>query len=254
MYYGTKYKWKEKYDGYLLKCFIQAFVMKGKLFGIGVGPGDPELLTIKAVKTMGACDVIAAVASGEERMAFDMVKEYVNTKQIYECPFSKESDQNRQKAQRLQIIQEIEKFLDDGKSVGFITLGDPTIYSTYMYIHDIIGAHGYQTEIISGITSFIAAAAAINDSLCVDEQPLHIIPAGYIYELDDVLKLNGTKVLMKSSRNINNVLDKLKKSKYRKISLVERCAIEGQRIIHDIGEVNIQDLKTDYLSIIIVKE
>lgn len=84
-----------------------------------------------------------------------------------------------------------------------------------MYIHDIIGTRGYLTEIINGITSFIAAAA-INDFLCIDEQPLHIISVGYIYELNDVLRLNGTKDTIKSSKNINNVLANLKKSNYKK--------------------------------------
>ena len=96
----------------------------------------------------------------------------------------------------------VESYLKQGKNVVFLTLGDPTIYSTYLYVHKRILERGYQAEIVSGITSFCAVAARLNMGLAEMAEPLHVIPATYkAEEMDDLLKLPGTKVLMKSGTN-----------------------------------------------------
>ena len=143
--------------------------MKGRLFGVGVGPGDPELMTYKAVRTIEKCPVIAVPAKGREhavsyRIAAGMVdnmeeKEYLDL----DTPMTKDRqilNQNYEKAAK-RIIEELEK----GKDVAYLTLGDPTIYSTYMYIQRIIKEKGYETSIINGIPSFCAAASKLNESL-----------------------------------------------------------------------------------------
>ena len=100
-------------------------------------------------------------------------------------------------------------YLDAGKKVGFITLGDPTIYSTYIYIHEIIKARGYSVELIPCIPSFCAVAASLNTSLCEKEESLHIIPASYD-GLSEALNCKGTKVLMKNGEKINKIKNILK--------------------------------------------
>ena len=113
--------------------------MKGKLYGIGTGPGDPELLTIKAVNTIQKCGVIAVPKTGNgEKTAFAIIEKYLDGKQLLECRFSMERDIEKRKETRQIAAADIIEFLDDGKNVGFVTLGDPTTYSTYMYVHEII--------------------------------------------------------------------------------------------------------------------
>ena len=132
--------------------------MKGRLFGVGVGPGDPELMTYKAVRTIEKCPVIAVACEGQGtcgqlqncgRNVDNMEeKEYLDL----DTPMTKDRqilNQNYEKAAK-RIIEELEK----GKDVAYLTLGDPTIYSTYMYIQRIIKEKGYETSIINGIPSF----------------------------------------------------------------------------------------------------
>lgn len=81
------------------------------------------------------------------------------------------------------------EILDQGKNVVFLTLGDPTVYSTYMYVHQRLEAKGYPVAIVSGITSFCAVAARMNMSLVERSEPLHVIPASY--QIEEALKLPG---------------------------------------------------------------
>ena len=229
--------------------------MKGKLYGIGTGPGDPELLTLKAIHTMEKCDVIALPNAGNnERTAFQIVKKYVTGKPLLECQFSMEKDEEKRKALREQSADNICELLEQGKNVGFITLGDPTIYSTYMYIHKIVEERGYDTQIIPGIPSFIAAAAVLNTSLCVGSEPLHIIPASDNGNIDELLALPGNKVIMKSGKSLNNVLEVLKQQGLsQKTKIVERCTMDGERIFNNIDELETAG-DAGYFTIAVVKE
>ena len=111
--------------------------MKGKLYGIGTGPGDPELLTLKAINTIEKCEVIAVpkTSGDSEKAAFAIVEKYIAGKQLHECHFTMTRDLEKRKEARLAAAEGITNFLDEGKDVAFVTLGDPTTYSTYMYMH-----------------------------------------------------------------------------------------------------------------------
>ena len=97
------------------------------------------------------------------------------------------------------VSKEIMKKLDEGKDVAYLTLGDPTIYSTYIYIQRIIKESGYEAEIINGIPSFCAVAAKLGDSLADRSEQLHIIPSSY--DIEEALELPGNKILMKAASN-----------------------------------------------------
>ena len=185
--------------------------MKGKLFGIGAGPGDPELLTLKAVKTLQKCEVIAIPESGSgESVAFSIVEEHIKGKELIECRFAMEKDMTKRKETRRNTADKIIRYLDKGTDVGFVTLGDPTTYSTFMYVHELITDRGFVSEIIPGITSFAAAAAALGIALCKDDEPLMVIPARHVGDMDELLDYQGNKVIMKSGGNLASVLAKLK--------------------------------------------
>jgi len=230
--------------------------MKGKLYGIGTGPGDNELLTLKAIKVMEKCHVIAIPNDGNGgRIAFEIVEEYVSHKPLIECSFSMDKCKITRKEARQKVANDIEDMLKLGKNVGFITLGDPTIYSTYMYVHKLISARGFETEIISGIPSFVAAAAMLNTSLCEGEESLHIIPVSQKteQEIEDMLRLSGNKIIMKSGKKFNtilNIIEKLELSE--KTQIVERCGMINQQIYKDFDKFKDID-NASYFSIIIVK-
>ena len=114
-------------------------------------------------------------------------------------------NQNYEKAAK-RIIEELEK----GKDVAYLTLGDPTIYSTYMYIQRIIKEKGYETSIINGIPSF-CSASKLNESLADRADELHVIPSSY--DIRNALRYPGTKVLMKSASRLAEVREILEEKK-----------------------------------------
>lgn len=225
--------------------------MRGMLYGVGVGPGDERLLTLLAVDTLKNADKIVVPDTGGEKTALKIVENFIKGKEILYCdlPMTRNEEilrESHRKAADL-ICEELEK----GLNLAFITLGDPTIYSTYMYIHRIVLDMGYQAGIINGIPSFCAAAAKLNISLCDKNEMLHIIPSSY-GDLDQTLELPGNKVLMKSGKSIPEVIEKLKeKNLLEQSKMVECCFMENEKIYEKMEEVT---GNSSYFSIIIVKE
>jgi len=224
--------------------------VKGKLYGIGVGPGDPELLTLRAIRAIRECGVIAMPDSGaERRTAFDIAQEHLAGKALLplELPMTRDPEELRRK--RGQAAGLICERLDAGESVGFLTLGDPTVYSTYSYLHKLVVDRGYAAGIIPGVTSFCAAAAALGQPLCEGGEPLHIIPALY-GDLKSALSLSGTKVLMKSGQKLGDAIA-LIQERNLPASMVERVGMKGERLIHDLRT---ETADAGYFCVVIVKE
>lgn len=225
--------------------------MKGILYGVGVGPGDPKLLTLLAIETIQSVDLVAIPDTNGENTALRIVKDYIKDKELMLCPMPMSRDMETVEKGHRTSCGMLEGELSKGRNIAFITLGDPTVYSTYMYINRIICEKGYTTRIIPGITSFCAAACALNTALCEREETLHIIPASYGIT-DDILALEGTKVLMKSGRNMAAIKEKLKEMKlYHRAQMVECCSMENEKVYRSLEEVS---EASSYFSTIIVKD
>ena len=143
--------------------------MAGKLYGGGVGPGDPELLTLKALRLVKEAEVIALPGQvPEDTVAFKIVEgayPELGKKELLAVPFPMSKDPEVLKSYHDAGADKVKAVLDQGKDVVFLTLGDPTVYSTYLYIHHRLVAQGYETEIVCGITSFCAVSARLNTVL-----------------------------------------------------------------------------------------
>lgn len=227
--------------------------MKGILYGVGVGPGDPELLTAKAIRLLRECDAVAAPKSADGRQtALDIASPYIGQDKsilLFDMPMT--HDRQARNASHDAAADALCALLDEGKTVVFLTLGDPTVYSTYWYVHRRVAARGYAAELVPGVPSFCAAAAAMGRALCEDGEMLHIIPASHGREREG-LALPGSKVLMKAGRGVLRVRDELRESgQLEQAALVERCGMEGERVICDLDEL---DEPSGYFSIILVKE
>lgn len=224
---------------------------KGKLFGVGIGPGDKELITLKAVNTIKNADVIAIPdsLSGKNR-AYEIIKEYIYEKEIIFIPMPMVKDKEHLKASHESGAELIINYLDKGRNTAFATLGDPSVYSTYMYIHRIVESKGYDVEMIAGVTSFCASAARLNISLCDGAEPLIIIPANY-EDNKKLLNLSGNKVLMKSGRKIAKVKQEIEECCLTdKTYMVENCGMEEEKIYKDFSKAADE---SSYFSLIIVK-
>lgn len=225
--------------------------MTGTLYGVGVGPGDPKLLTIQAVEILRKADYIAYPKSGGENIALNIVKEYISGKDTLECYMPMTRDQEFLDSSHEQCAKELIEILKQGKDIAFITLGDPSIYSTYIYVHKKVLAKGFRAQLIAGIPSFCAVAARLNDSLCEAKEPLLIIPASYD-GLDECLAFGANKVFMKSGKSILELREKLRVSgRLSSAKMVECATMENERVYENLDDM---DEKSSYFSIIVVKE
>ena len=270
---GDEDSWAEqlKQAGYTVRCILQglgecsairelfvehcrlameALKTHGKLWGVGVGPGDPELLTVKAVRVLREADVVIVPdASSGDKVALNIAKDYLKGKQIQFVKTPMVRDKAVMDAAHEQAADTISALLDDGKQVAFLTLGDPAIYSTYMYIHQKVLRRGYAVEVVPGIPSFCAAAARLNQSLCLGREPLIIIPASH--DQNDLIDLPGNKVFMKAGRSILELQQALaEKGLLEGASMVENCSMENEHVYPHFA-----DLKepSGYFSLVIVK-
>lgn len=226
--------------------------MKSKLFGLGVGPGDPELITLKAMRLVEESQVIAFPGTcPEDSVAYKIVKQaYPRLDEKELLPVHLPMTKNAEKLEDSHVAgaRAVAEKLEEGKQVAFLTLGDPTVYSTYLYIHKKVQQMGYPVEIVPGITSFCAVASRLNMGLVEKAEPLHVIPASY--QIEDALKLPGTKVLMKAGKKMGAVKEQLVKLKESAV-MIENCGMENEKIYR--GSKEIPD-SSGYYSLIIVKD
>ena len=203
----------------------------GILYGVGVGPGDPALLTLKAVEMLQSCDAVAApAAKGDHSAALDIVSEYIEGKDVFFCHAPMSRDPAVLGAAYDASAHAICERLEQGQKVCFVTLGDPAVYSTYAYIHHRVKARGYRAEMIPGITSFSAAAAALGTPLCEGGEMLHIIPGSYC-GVEMGLDLPGTRVLMKSGRQLPQIYELLEaRGLLEKAQMGVRVTMEGEEL------------------------
>lgn len=226
--------------------------MKGTLYGIGVGPGDPELLTLKALRLIKAADVIALPGEEpKETVAYKIVEgayKELSEKVLLPVPMPMTKDPELLEKYHSEGAALVKKELDEGKNVAFLTLGDPTVYSTYIYVHKRIKEMGYNTEIISGITSFCAVSAKLDTGLVEKSQMLHVIPASY--QVEEALKLSGTKVFMKAGKKMKKVKEAILSSGAQGM-MVENCGMPEEKIYKSVEEI---PDTAGYYSLIIVEE
>lgn len=226
--------------------------MKGTLIGVGVGPGDPELMTLKAVRMIRENEVIAVPGKQpKETVAYQIAVQAapeLADKTLLPLYMPMTMDAEERENNWKIAADTAEQQLEQGKNVVFLTLGDPTVYSTFSYVKKLVEEHGYQTATVSGITSFCAAAARMNVSLSEWNEPLHILPARY--NLEDDLNYSGNCVLMKSGRKMDRVKQQLAQSG-RDVVMVENCGMPEEKIYHGVEEIPDD---AGYYSLIIARE
>lgn len=226
--------------------------MAGILYGIGVGPGDPELMTLKAVRLIRENEIIALPgAEPKETAAYKIAVGAVvelEDKQLISVYMPMTHDKEEQKKHHRIGAGIIESYLKEGKNVVYLTLGDPAVYSTFCYIQEIVEEDGYETQLVSGVPSFCAAAARVNMPLAIWNEQIHVIPA--VHNLAEELPADGTCVLMKSGSKMKQVKEMIKKSG-RDAVMVENCGTEAEKVYLHVDEI---PDTAGYYSLIIAKE
>ena len=226
--------------------------MKGIAYGVGVGPGDPEYMTLKAIRLIRENDVIAVPGKvAKDAVAYKIAAAVVPEladKELVPIYMPMVKDRELIDAEHKKAAKLVESYLDQGRNVVYITLGDSTIYCTFSYIQHYLEADGYPVELVAGIPSFCAAAARLNTPLTEWDEPLHVLPA--VHKLEDDLALGGNYVLMKSASQMAKVKDMLRRSG-RKAVMAENCTMENEKLYRSIDEIPDD---AGYFSLIIAKE
>ena len=226
---------------------------KGKLYGIGVGVGDPENITLKAIKVLRDIDVIVLpeAKTGEGSTAFEIVKEYVreDVEQIFlEFPMIKELE--TRKIFRKNNADIIKNELEKGKNVAFLTIGDPMTYSTYNYVLEYLDKDTI-VETVAGINSFNSIAARLNIPLVIGDEDLKVISVNKNTDFHKEIENNDNLVFMKISRSF----DKIKKAILEtgnkdNVIIVSDCGKDTEKVYNDIEKME----EVPYFSTLILKK
>jgi len=235
------------------------------LIGIGVGPGDPDLLTVKAVKAIQNADIIMCPASKEDRpsIALSVVSSLIDKSKNQEIvklifPMTKDKDVLEQTWKKNAKIMAEKVLL--GKNVVYLTVGDPYLYSTWIYMYKDLKENYPEMDIsvIPGIVSMFAFASKVGISIAEGAEKVAIIPSCYdLSSVKEIAKHSETMVFLKDGRYFDQVINVLKESGFPDDSIFaigQDLGTENEIIRKlTLGEVNDDTLTTKYFSILVVK-
>ncbi len=281
----TSWKNRCRSHGYEVECFLQGMgsyeeirsfyrrkcrkCLGGIFYGISVGPGAGGNLTLDAVARIRKCEVLAVPRTGSEHtIALSIVQragkqldemfgdgygDYMGLedKEVLYLDFLMTKDDKARKRIYSQLVKKITAFLEAGKNVGMIVLGDVTIYATVSYLSEPIRRAGFEVTLLPGVSSFCACGAVLGKSLTTMSKPLHIIPAGY-EGMQESLELPGSKVLMKSGKNLPETKRILKEmGLYERASMVKDCGMDSEEICWGLDE---DTERNSYFTTIVIPE
>ncbi len=235
------------------------------LIGIGVGPGDPELLTVKAVKAIHNADIIMCPASNEDRpsIALSVVSSIIDKSKNQEIiklifPMTKDKDVLKQTWKRNAKI--MAETVLTGKNVVYLTVGDPFLYSTWIYMHKDLKENypDMNISVIPGIVSIFTFAAKVGVSVAEGSEKVAIIPSCYdLSSVKEIAKHSESMIFLKDGRYFDQVIKVLKESGFPDDSIFaigQDLGTENEIIRKmTLGEVNDETLTTKYFSILVVK-
>jgi len=235
------------------------------LIGIGVGPGDVDLLTVKAVKAIQNADIIMCPASNESRpsIAFTIVSPIIDkskNQEIVKLIFPMTKDKDILKTSWKKNAKIMAETVLTGKNVVYLTVGDPFLYSTWIYMHKDLKENypDMNINVIPGIVSMFTFAAKVGVSVAKGAEKVAIIPSCYdLSSVKEIAKHSESMIFLKDGRYFDKVIEVLKESGFPDNSIFaigQDLGTENEIIRKmTLGEVNDSSLTTKYFSILVVK-
>ena len=230
---------------------------QGIFYGVGVGPGDPELLTLKAVRVLEQVNAVFVPRAGQEKesLALSIAARFLRDEaRVVELLFPMTRDREQLEASWDEAARQVRQLLDRGESAAFLTVGDPMLYSTYIYIFKRITAWGYPVETVPGIPSVCVAAAAAGFPLAEGDETMTLVPwnrnsrpdPGWLQSLNSL-------ALLKVSSDVDGIIDSLKEAGFLQESvLVTRCGHQDERIETDLA--SLKGMPVNYFSLILARK
>lgn len=192
--------------------------LAGHFYAVGIGPGAPDLLTLRAVDLIKSADMIIAprAESCDESLALTAVRPHLTWNQeVVEHIYPMKRDDAATRESWNTVAEKVAAALTGGKSVVQITLGDPLIYSTSSYLLDCLDGKidWAKVHVVPGISAFQATASRIGKLLCLQEDRLLIMPGTDLESVEEALGRCETLVLFKAGRNLGELRELLKRKK-----------------------------------------
>ena len=233
----------------------------GTLYGVGVGPGAPDLMTLRAIRVLTSVDVIAIPRSNDfgNSIAWQIAQPHLGEMAGQErlfLTFPMSTDPARVVPAWRKALVEIGQRLEAGRSVAFISEGDPLVYSTFVYLlrEAPLRWPGIRIEIVPAVTSITAVPAAAGIPLADGQERVAILPAAYgVEDLEAVLNLFDTVVLMKIGPNMAQVVDLLeRKGLLDKAVYVSKATMTQQQVARDVREIRAS--RGDCLAMLVIAQ
>lgn len=231
----------------------------GVLYGVGVGPGDPGLVTVAGAelisKTKKIFVPIARIKS--ESLALDIARRYVSDDaEVVGLVFPMVTDKDELSRRWDESAGMIAAALSTGEDACFVTLGDPLLYSTYIYLLRALekALPGAKVVTIPGVTAFSAVAALTSFPVGEAKEPVTIIPAADdLGAAREAMERGGTVVLMKVGKRLQRIMDLLEEQGVLENAVfVSNAGMENQRVETDLSRLRGESVETGYMSTILV--
>ncbi len=233
-------------------------VQTGTLYGIGVGPGDPDLITLKAVKALQRVSHIFASCSTKNSysLALNIVRSHLNGAGIEHLPFPMTRDPQVLEEAWERNARRVLEVLQTGVDAAFVTLGDPLTYSTFGYLLKTLKGLKPEVSIVTipGITSYSAAAALTHIPLAEGEESFQLVSGALgAARLREIVAKTDNIVLLKTYRHFDDIYRALEDlDLLDRAVCVSRCGLEGETVVHDLRDLKGRPLP--YLSMVIIKK
>ncbi len=231
----------------------------GMLYGIGVGPGDPELITVKSARLLAVCEhvFVPKAKKTSDSLALSIASRYLKKGvEIHELIFPMSKSKTELKRNWSESAAAVSRVLESGADVCFLTLGDPLLYSTYIYLMRELRILLPEVQVLTvpGIMAINAASATAGFPLGEGDETVTIVPSSRPQAVREAVAGGGTVALMKIGKNLNPVLDILEETDtLDKAVLVSRAGLENQQVITDLKKLRkMNKPEIGYLSLILV--
>jgi len=233
---------------------------QGTLYGIGVGPGDPELITVKGARLLANCRhiFVPKARTKADSLAYAIARGYLDSAAVvHELLFPMTPEREELARRWGEAAGEVVAVLEQGEDACFLTLGDPLLYSTYIYLLREVQARlsGVDIVTVPGVAAFSAAAALTGFPVGEAKEPVRIIPtADDLQAVRLALRERGTVVLMKIGRRLPAILKLLEEAGLTEDSvLVSHAGLAEQRVVTDLRSLRGAEGDAGYLSVILCR-
>lgn len=226
-----------------------------KLYGIGVGVGDPELMTVKAVRALEESDVVILPRANTKNYstAFEIAKRYMkdDIEKVF-VDFTTVDDDKTREDDRIEYAKIVNKCVEEGKTMSFITIGDPMTFSTFVYVMELLEKK-IEVESIPGITSFASVTSRLNTPLVMGDETLKIVPVSKDTDIVNEIETADNIIFMKVTRNLERLKEAFRNTgNMENVVLISNCGKDSEKIFYNLEDITRDDIS--YFSTILLKK